>query len=236
MTVPAKVVAVADPLPSTHARMPRGRIAFTSSVPLLYVTDSLPAPLTPVNVGSPACASKPYWVGPTPAPATTLISPEATTIALPLPRLSACMPPPSIPVVEIRCGPLQVTLASRRGPTLFVWGCANANIAQVLSVPATSIVVFVALMMAAPLDCIRSPVTLLLPGNAVLLMITGFAPVPFAAIEMSALFRVGTTQLAALTALTLGKGGVTTTPGSSAMLIGCGGPAKTLMLGYMPDE
>src|SRR5215471_15477521 len=129
------------------------------------------------------------------------------------------MPPPSIPVVEIRCGPLQVTLASRRGPTLFVWGCANANIAQVLSVPATSIVVFVALMMAAPLDCIRSPVTLLLPGNAVLSMITAFAT-----IEMSALFRVGLTQLAALTALTPGKGGVTTTPGSSAMLRDCAGP------------
>src|SRR5262245_22469609 len=139
------------------------------------------------------------------------------------------MPPPSTPVVEVRCGPLQFTLASRGSPTLFVWGCANANIAQVLSVPATSIVVFVALMMAAPLDCIRSPVTLLLSGNATLLMITGFAP-PFAAIEMSALFRVGDTQLAALTALTTGKGGVTTTPGSSVMLRACEGPPKTLML------
>src|SRR5215472_7761501 len=54
ITVPAAVLTVADPMPSTHARMPRGRNPLTSSVPLLYVTDALPAPLTPVNVGSPA--------------------------------------------------------------------------------------------------------------------------------------------------------------------------------------
>ena len=42
MTVPAPVVAVADPL-SAHARMARGRIALTLSVPLLNVTDALPA-------------------------------------------------------------------------------------------------------------------------------------------------------------------------------------------------
>ena len=39
-----------------------------------------------------------------------------------------------------------------------VWGIANANMAQSLAVPLTSIVVFVAVMRALPLDCIRSPV------------------------------------------------------------------------------
>ena len=50
MTVPAAVLTVADPLPSTHARMPRGRTALTLSVPLLNVTDALPAPATPAVV------------------------------------------------------------------------------------------------------------------------------------------------------------------------------------------
>src|SRR5262245_20235354 len=94
-------------------------------------------------------------------------------MALPMPRLSACMAPPSTPVVEVMLGPLQVTLAAWGSPVRF--GIANANIAQSLAVPATLIVVFVALMVAAPLDCIRSPVLLLVPGLAVLLMVTPFA-------------------------------------------------------------
>ena len=77
------------------------------------------------------------------------------------------------------------------------FGIANANIAQSLAVPATLIVVFVAVMVAAPLDCIRSPVLLLLRGLAVLLMVT-----PSALIVMSALFRLTPVVLAALTALT----------------------------------
>src|SRR5262249_49851933 len=140
------------------------------------------------------------------------------------------MPPPSIPVVEVRCGPFQVTLASRRGPRLFVWGCANANIAQVLSVPATSIVVFVALMMAAPLDCIRSPVLLLLKGLAVLMILRSGArpPRPIVAIEMLALKASTPPLLAALMAFPP-AGGSTMTPRASGMLIGCRGPALTLM-------
>ena len=67
-------------------------------------------------------------------------------------RLSACMPPPSILVAEVRRGPLQFTLTSWGVPVRF--GIANANIAQSLAVPLTSIVVFVAVIVAAPLDCI----------------------------------------------------------------------------------
>jgi len=130
-----------------------------------------------------------------PAFGVTVIFPEATTLALPMPRLSACMPPPSILVAEVRLGPLQFTLTSPRVAIKF--GIANANIAQSLAVPATLIVVFVAVMVAAPLDCIRSPVLLLLRGLAVLLMVT-----PSALIVMSALFRLTPVVLAALTALT----------------------------------
>src|SRR5262245_13370507 len=105
-------------------------------------------------------------------PTTLIVPPEATTMASPLPRLSACMAPPSTPLVEFRLGPLQVMLAIFAGPRLPIWGCANANIAQSLAVPATLIAVFVALMMALPLDCIRNPVLLLLRGLAALLMVT----------------------------------------------------------------
>src|SRR5262245_66658396 len=93
-------------------------------------------------------------------------------MASPLPRLSACMAPPSTPLVEFRPGPLQVTLAIFAGPRLPIWGCANANIAQSLAVPATLIAVFVALMMALPLACCRNLVLLLPSGLAVLLMVT----------------------------------------------------------------
>src|SRR5262249_9447115 len=177
--------------------MPRGRIALTFITPLLYVTDASPAPLAGSH-GPPACASKPYWVVEFPTPV-TLIFPEATTIALPMARLSACMPPPSILVAEVRLGPLQFTLTSWAVPVKF--GIANANIAQSLAVPATLIVEFVAIMVAAPLDCIRSPVLLLLRGLAVLLMII-LLVVPSAVIMMSALPKVTPVVLAALTALT----------------------------------
>jgi hypothetical protein len=125
----------------------------------------------------------------------TLIFPEAPTIALPMARLSACMPPPSILVAEVRLGPLQFTPTSWAVPVKF--GIANANIAQSLAVPATLIVVFVALMMAAPLDWIRSPVWLLPLGKAVLLMVTPSAVI----MRMSALPEVTPVLLAALTAL-----------------------------------
>src|SRR5262249_16737350 len=135
------------------------------------------------------------------------------------------MPPPSTPVVEVRLGPLQVTLASWGVPVPF--GCANANIAQVLSRPATSIVVFITLMVAAPLDCIRSPV-LLLPRGLGVLMILRSGVSPVVAIEMSALSTLTPPLLAALTAFPP-AGRFTMTPGSSVMLIGCAGPALTLM-------
>src|SRR5262249_6226844 len=149
--------------------------------------------------------------------------PEATTVALPMPRLSACMPPPSILVVEVRRGPLQFTLTLWGVPVPF--GIANANIAQSLAVPLTSIVVFVAVMVAAPLDCIRSPVLLLLRGLAVLLMVT-----PSALIVMSAAPGVTPVVLAALTALTPpGPVGMTTlTPDRSVVLLGV--PPRPLLV------
>jgi hypothetical protein len=77
-----------------------------------------------------------------------------------------------------------------------VWHCER-QYRPVAGGAATLIVVFVAVMVAAPLDCIRSPVLLLLRGLAVLLMVT-----PSALIVMSALFRLTPVVLAALTALT----------------------------------
>ncbi len=85
--------------------------------------------------------------------------------------------------VEVMLGPLQFTLASWAAPVRF--GIANANIAQSLAVPLTSIVAFVAVMIALPLDCIRSPVWLLPEGLLLLRMVT-----PSAVIEMSALAAV----------------------------------------------
>ena len=110
-----------------------------------------------------------------------------------------------------------------------IWGCANANIAQSLAVPATLIVVFVAVMMALPLDCIRSPVLLLPLALAALLMIIGSSAVPFAVIEMSALKASTPPLLAALTAFPPAAERFTITPDSSVILIGCAGPALTLM-------
>ena len=52
-----------------------------------------------------------------------------------------------------------------------MFGITIAHIALSLWVPFKSIVVFVAVMMASPLDCIRSPLWLLPPGLAVLLMV-----------------------------------------------------------------
>src|SRR5262245_7434018 len=112
-----------------------------------------------------------------------------------MPRLSACMPPPSILVADVRLGPLQFTLTSWAVGGKF--GIANANIAQSLAVPFTAIVVFVAVMMASPLDWIRSPVWLLPPGLAVLVMVT----LSTAVIPMLALPEVTPVLLAALTAL-----------------------------------
>ena len=82
--------------------------------------------------------------------------------------------------------------------------------AQSLAVPLTLIVVFVAVMMALPLDCIRSPVWLLPVGLLLLRMVT-----PSAVIVMGAPVAVGPVVLAALTALTPGEpaGMVTLTPG-----------------------
>ena len=54
MTVPGLVVTEADPSPSVHTTMPRGLFPNTLIVPLLYVTDALPAPLTPDGNESPA--------------------------------------------------------------------------------------------------------------------------------------------------------------------------------------
>src|SRR5262245_36448098 len=137
------------------------------------------------------------------------------------------MAPPSTPLVEVRPGPLQVTLAIFGGPRLPIWGCANANIAQSLAVPATLIVVFVALMMALPLDCIRSPVLLLPKGLAILLILRSGAG-PVVAIEMLAL-KASTPPLLAPLMAVPPAGRSTITPGSSVTLIGCAGPALTLM-------
>ena len=117
-------------------------------------------------------------------------------LALPLPRFSAWMLVELEPL-EVMLGPLQVTLASLEGERPY----DIAQIALLLKVPFTSICVFVALMTAAPLDCIRSPDWLLPEGLAVLVM--AIAPFdPFAVMLMSALAPTfGGVMLAALTAL-----------------------------------
>src|SRR5689334_25353177 len=114
--------------------------------------------------------------------------------ALPIPRLSAWMPVDSVPL-ELKPGPLQLTLARCGIPARF--GIANATIAFSPAVPATLMVVFVALMMASPLDWIRSPVLLLVPGLAALLMIRSSA-----VMVILALPALTPVVLAALTALT----------------------------------
>jgi hypothetical protein len=81
-----------------------------------------------------------------------------------------------------------------------VFGIAKSKIAQSLAVPSTLIVVFVALMLASPLDCIRSPVWLLPGGLLLLRMVT-----PSAVIVMFALPAVVPVVLAALTALSPGE-------------------------------
>jgi hypothetical protein len=99
-----------------------------------------------------------------------------------------------------------------------VFGSTIAQIPLSLWVPFTLIVVFVAVMLALPLDCIRNPLWLLPPGLAVLLMIIGVAAAPFAFIAMSAPLAVVPVVLAALTALPPGE--LTMTPGSSVRFIG----------------
>ena len=142
----------------------------------------------------------------TPASGVTVIAPEATMVALPLPRLSACMAPDSIP--------LKVTIVPCVKFTLALWGAPPSSTiayrAKSLAVPLKLIVVFVAVMVALPLDCIRSPVWLLPVGLLLLRMVT-----PSAVIVMGALVAVGPVVLAALTALTPGEpaGMVTLTPG-----------------------
>jgi hypothetical protein len=76
-------------------------------------------------------------------------------------------------------------------------------------VPLKLIVVFVAVIVALPLDCIRSPVWLLPVGLFALLMTIG-PVVPSAVIVMGALVAVGPVVLAALTALPPGL--LTVTP------------------------
>jgi hypothetical protein len=117
-------------------------------------------------------------------------------LALPLPRFSAWMLVELEPL-EVMLGPLQVTLASLEGERPY----DIAQIALLLKVPFTSICVFVALMTAAPLDCIRSPDWLLPPGFFVFSMIIG--AVPFVVIMwMSAAGPTGGGEVfAALTAL-----------------------------------
>jgi hypothetical protein len=92
-----------------------------------------------------------------------------------------------------------------------------ANTPQSLAMPATLIVVFVAVMLALPLDCIRSPVWFLPVGLLSLRMVT-----PSAIIEMETPVAVGPVVLAALTALIPGDPGgmMTSTPGSSVRLMG----------------
>jgi hypothetical protein len=90
--------------------------------------------------------------------------------------------------------------------------------------PFTPIVVFVAVMVASPLDCIRSPVLLVLgsggKGLAIFEITIGFEAVPFAVIEMLAVLEPAPVELAALTALALPPGGMMTlTPGSSVTLM-----------------
>ena len=83
--------------------------------------------------------------------------------------------------------------------------------------PLKLIVEFVAVMLALPLDCIRSPVWLLPVGLLLLRLVT-----PSAVIVMGALVAVGPVVLAALTALIPGEpaGMVTLTPDSSVTLMG----------------
>src|SRR3954471_3830630 len=115
-------------------------------------------------------------------PGVTVIFPAATIVALPIPRLSAWMPADSVPL-EVMPGPIQLTLATCEVPVRF--GIANTRIASLLAVPFTLIVVFVAAIVASPLDCMRRPVLLLPSGFAVLSMFT-----PLAVIVMLALLAV----------------------------------------------
>jgi hypothetical protein len=133
------------------------------------------------------------------------ISPEASILAFPLPRLSAWIPVEFCPL-EVRCRPVQVTVTSF-GALEGLSPSVIAKIASSLAVPATSIVVSNAVMVALPLACIRRPVTLSVPGLFILSMVT-----PVAVIIMSSLFGVnGPVVLAALTALTLARpDGITT--------------------------
>src|SRR5262249_10189063 len=108
----------------------------------------------------------------------TKMFPDASTKALPLPRFSAWMPVEFAPVVdvEVMVGPVQITLATLEGERPY----GIAQIALLVSVPFTLIWVFVALMTAAPLDCIRSP-DWLPPGGLAVLLLMIIAPFdPFA--------------------------------------------------------
>src|SRR5215472_17337027 len=89
--------------------------------------------------------------------------------------------------------PLQVTLATCEAPVVF--GIANTTIPSSLAVPLTSIVVFVAVMMASPLDCIRRPTLLLPAGLDALLTVTLSA-----VMVMGALVEVTPVVLSALIA------------------------------------
>ena len=109
---------------------------------------------------------------------------------------------------------LEVTIVPCVKFTLALWGAPPSSTiayrAKSLAVPLKLIVVFVAVMVALPLDCIRSPVWLLPVGLLLLRMVT-----PSAVIVMGALVAVVPVVLAALTALTPGEpaGMVTLTPG-----------------------
>jgi hypothetical protein len=61
--------------------------------------------------------------------------------------------PVELKPLEVMPGPVQVTLATLEGESPY----DIAQIALLLKVPFTLIAVFVALMTAAPVDCIRSP-------------------------------------------------------------------------------
>jgi len=123
------------------------------------------------------------------------------------------MPVASDPL-EVMFPPLQVTLA--RCTTLGESGIANTTIPSSLAVPLTSIVVFVAVTMASPLDCIRRPTLLLPAGLNALLMVT-----PSAVMVMGALVELTPVVLSALMAPPGPEAGTPTiTPGWIERLIG----------------
>ena len=193
MTVLAPVLTVTEPMPSTHARMPRGRTALTLSVPLSNVTDALPGPPHPSFRHE--RASRTEWCRDTTS-GMTVIFPEATTLALPLPRLSACMAPASFP--------LEVSTVPCKKFTLALWGAPPFEYDRVsgeVARGAAHINCGVRCRnLASPLDCIRSPVWLLPVGLLLLRMVTLSA-----VIVMGALVAVVPVVLAALTALMPGE-------------------------------